>query len=378
MKKKIAVLFGTRPEAIKMAPVIRALRASACLEPLIIATAQHREMLDQVLQVFDIRPDHDLNLMRPDQTLAGLTSRLIASIDAVVRHTRPAAMLVQGDTTSVLAGSLVAFYNDIPLGHVEAGLRTHDMRKPFPEEMNRVLTGRLTRWHFAPTAAAAQNLRAERYADHAVFTTGNTVIDALFEARRHPQKIPCRVAEGRRMMLVTMHRRENFGEPMRRICAAVRQLLERDPALEVLFPVHPNPNVTAVVHELLGGHPRVRMCAPLDYLSFIAAMEAAYLLLSDSGGVQEEAPALGKPVLVLRDDTERPEAVAAGVARLVGTQTDRIVGAAWQLLSDPSAYQEMARGASPYGDGHAAGRIVGILERELGCAMEAALSTPEP
>ncbi|MDR1967094.1 MAG: UDP-N-acetylglucosamine 2-epimerase (non-hydrolyzing) [Burkholderiaceae bacterium] len=377
MKKKVAVLFGTRPEAIKMAPVIRALRASACLEPLIIATAQHREMLDQVLQVFDIRPDHDLNLMRPDQTLASLTSRLIASIDDVVRPARPAAMLVQGDTTSVLAASLVAFYNDIPVGHVEAGLRTHDMRKPFPEEMNRVLTGRLTRWHFAPTAAAAQNLRAERYPNDAIFTTGNTVIDALFEARRHPQKMACRVTDGGRMMLVTTHRRENFGEPMRRICAAVRQLLERDPALEVLFPVHPNPNVTFVVHELLGGHPRVRMCAPLDYLSFIAAMEAAYLVLSDSGGVQEEAPALGKPVLVLRDDTERPEAVAAGVARLVGTQTDRIVDAAWQLLSDSSAYLEMARGASPYGDGHAAGRIVGVLERELGCVTEAAPTTPE-
>jgi UDP-N-acetylglucosamine 2-epimerase (non-hydrolysing) len=242
----------------------------------------------------------------------------------------------------------------------------------------------LTRWHFAPTAASAQNLRDERCPDNAVFITGNTVIDALFEARQHPQKIAYRVAEGRRMMLVTTHRRENFGQPLRSICAAVLQLLERDPALEVLFPVHPNPNVTFMVHELLGGHPRVNLCAPLDYLSFIAAMEASYLVLSDSGGVQEEAPALGKPVLVLRDDTERPEAVAVGVARLVGTQTDRIVGAAWQLLSDSSAYLEMAQGVSPYGDGHAARLIVGILERELGCGerssgctMEVALTTPE-
>ncbi|HDR9128351.1 TPA: UDP-N-acetylglucosamine 2-epimerase (non-hydrolyzing) [Burkholderia vietnamiensis] len=372
MKKKIAVLFGTRPEAIKMAPVVRALRESSYLEPLVIATAQHREMLDQVLQVFDIQPDHDLNLMRPNQTLAGLTSRLIASIDDVVRDTTPAAMLVQGDTTSVLAGSLVAFYNNIPVGHVEAGLRTRDMRNPFPEEMNRVVTGCLTRWHFAPTTLSAQNLRDERYPDETVFTTGNTVIDALFEARQHPRKIARIVEDGRRMMLVTTHRRENFGEPLRRICAAVLELLNRDPALEVLFPVHPNPNVSSVVRELLGTHPRVNLCAPLDYLSFIAAMEAAHLILSDSGGVQEEAPALGKPVLVLRDETERPEAVAAGVAQLVGTDTDRIVSTVWQLLIDPAIYLQMALGASPYGDGHAARRIVDILERELGCLEQPA------
>lgn len=372
MKKKVAVLFGTRPEAIKMAPVVRTLRESSYLEPLVIATAQHREMLDQVLEVFGIQPDHDLNLMRPNQTLAGLTSRLIASIDDVLRDTAPAAMLVQGDTTSVLAGSLVAFYNNIPVGHVEAGLRTHDMRNPFPEEMNRVVTGHLTRWHFAPTASSAQNLRNERYPDGAVFTTGNTVIDALFEARQHPDKIARSVQDGRRMMLVTTHRRENFGEPLRRICAAVLELLERDPALEVLFPVHPNPNVSSVVRELLGNHPRVNLCAPLDYLSFIAAMEAAHLILSDSGGVQEEAPALGKPVLVLRDETERPEAVAVGVAELVGTDTNRIVRKVWQLLTDPVAYREMAQGASPYGDGHAARRIVDILERELGCREQPA------
>lgn len=333
---------------------------------------------------FGIRPDFDLNLMRPNQTLAGLTSRLISSIDDVVRDTAPAAMLVQGDTTSVLAGSLVAFYNNIPVGHVEAGLRTNDMRNPFPEEMNRVVTGRLTRWHFAPTKSSAQNLRAERFSDESVFETGNTVIDALFEARQHPGKVARGVEQGRRMMLVTTHRRENFGEPLRRICAAVLQLLERDPALEVLFPVHPNPNVSTVVRELLGSHPRVKLCEPLDYLSFIAAMESAHLILSDSGGVQEEAPALGKPVLVLRDETERPEAVSAGVAQLVGTDTDRIVNAAWQLLTDPVAYGRMAQGASPYGDGHAARRIVDILERELGClgqigqkagtATEAALS----
>lgn len=367
MKKKIAVLFGTRPEAIKMAPVVLRLRQSPYLEPLVIATAQHREMLDQVLRVFDIRPDHDLNLMRPNQTLAGLTSRLIASIDDVVRDVKPAAMLVQGDTTSVLAGSLVSFYNNIPVGHVEAGLRTHDMRNPFPEEMNRVTTGHLTRWHFAPTASSAENLHNERYSDKSIFITGNTVIDALFDARQHPEKVARSVTEGRCMMLVTTHRRENFGEPLHRICAAVLRLLENNRHLEVLFPVHPNPNVSSVVRGLLGNHPRAQLCEPLDYLSFIAAMEAAHLILSDSGGVQEEAPALGKPVLVLRDETERPEAVDAGVAQLVGTDSDRIVSIVQRLLDDSAAYCEMAKGASPYGDGHAATRIVDILETELEC-----------
>ncbi|WP_241018580.1 UDP-N-acetylglucosamine 2-epimerase (non-hydrolyzing) [Paraburkholderia sp. Tr-20389] len=361
-----------------MAPVVRALRESSYLEPLVIATAQHREMLDQVLHVFGIRPDHDLNLMRPNQTLAGLTSRLTASIDDVLRNSSPAAMLVQGDTTSVLAGSIVAFYNNIPVGHVEAGLRTHDIRNPFPEEMNRVVTGRLTRWHFAPTASSAQNLLDERYPEETVFTTGNTVIDALFEARRHPDKVARNVREGRRLMLVTTHRRENFGEPLRRICAAVLELLDRDPALEVLFPVHPNPNVSSVVYQVLGKHSRVNLCAPLDYLSFIAAMEAAHLILSDSGGVQEEAPALGKPVLVLRDETERPEAIDAGVAELVGTDAGRIVQKAWQLLTDPAVYREMAQGASPYGDGYAARRIVGILEQELGCREHPAQAGKAP
>ncbi|MDR5826162.1 non-hydrolyzing UDP-N-acetylglucosamine 2-epimerase [Caballeronia sp. LZ043] len=366
MKKKIAVLFGTRPEAIKMAPVVSAIQRSSHLEPLVIATAQHREMLDQVLRVFDVKPDFDLDLMRPNQTLAGLTSRLIATIDDVVRETAPAAILVQGDTTSVLAGTLVAFYNNIPVGHVEAGLRTHDIRNPFPEEMNRVLTGRLTRWHFAPTQSSAENLIREGYSPEKVYLTGNTVIDALLEGRRHPSKQVRSVAEGRRMILVTTHRRENFGKPLQRICDAVLQLLERNPALEFLFPVHPNPNVSSVVRELLSKHARVTLCEPLDYLSFIAAMEASYIILSDSGGVQEEAPALGKPVLVLRNETERPEAVAAGVAQLVGTDTSVIVNAVQQLLDDPVAYTKMALGASPYGDGQSARRITDILEAELG------------
>ena len=363
--KKVAVVFGTRPEAIKMAPVVKALQQSECLEPVIIATAQHREMLDQVMEIFGVRPDYDLNLMRPNQTLAGLTARLITSLDEVVEAAKPHAMLVQGDTTSVMAASLVSYYQNIPIGHVEAGLRTHDMRNPFPEEMNRVVTGRLARWHFAPTPASAQNLLDERVPADTVFVTGNTVVDALYAARQHPAKTARTVAAGQKRLLVTTHRRENFGEPLARICQAVLTLLERNPALHVLFPVHPNPNVSSVVRSTLGSHPRVELCAPLDYLSFIAALEAADIVLSDSGGVQEEAPALGKPVLVLREETERPEAVAFGVAELVGTKTDRIVDKVQQLLDDPAAYLAMARGASPYGDGKAAERIVSLLEASL-------------
>ncbi|WP_454827182.1 non-hydrolyzing UDP-N-acetylglucosamine 2-epimerase [Paraburkholderia xenovorans] len=363
--KKIAVVFGTRPEAIKMAPVIRALKASSTLQPVVIATAQHREMLDQVMDVFDIGSDYDLDLMRPDQTLSGITSRLITSLDDVLRDVKPSATLVQGDTTTVLAASLVSFYNHIPVGHVEAGLRTRDLRNPFPEEMNRVVTGRLAKWHFAPTQASAQNLLDEGVSSDTVFMTGNTVIDALLEARRHASKTPCHVADGRRLLLVTTHRRENFGEPLKRICSAVLELLARHDSLDIMFPVHPNPNVSVVVHSLLGNHPRVVLCKPLDYLSFIAAMEAAHIIISDSGGVQEEAPALGKPVLVLRDETERPEAVSSGVAALVGTETARIVESVERLLLDRSEYARMAKGASPYGDGLSAKRIVAILEDSL-------------
>lgn len=367
-----------------MAPLVHALAQSSYLEPVVIATAQHREMLDQVLEIFDIKPDYDLDLMRPNQALAALTARLITSLDEIVKQISPAAMLVQGDTTSVLAASLVSFYNNVPIGHIEAGLRTNDMRNPFPEEMNRVVTGRLAGWHFAPTRSSARNLLDERVSPESVFLTGNTVIDALFMGRRHHGKVARTVTEGRKMMLVTTHRRENFGEPLKRIIAAVLELLERNADLEVLFPVHPNPNVSAVVRDALSEHPRVNLCAPLDYLSFIAAMEAAHIVLSDSGGVQEEAPALGKPVLVLREETERPEAIEFGVAALVGTETARIVAQAERLLNDPTAYAQMARGASPYGDGHAAERIVAILEHALcgvaptvdGSSSLAASSTP--
>ncbi len=363
--KKIAVIIGTRPEAIKMAPLVKALRKSTTLEPVVIATAQHREMLDQVLQIFDITPDYDLDLMRPNQTLASLTSRLITALDECVQKIQPAAILVQGDTTSVLAASLVSFYHRIPVGHVEAGLRTHDMQNPFPEEMNRVVTGRLARWHFTPTSSSSKNLLEEGVSDNAIYMTGNTVIDALFDARQHKDKVPLKISDQRTLMLVTTHRRENFGAPLHSICDAVVELLNNNPQLEVLFPVHPNPNVSHVVRSKLENHPRATLCAPLDYLSFIAAMEAAHIVLSDSGGVQEEAPALGKPVLVMREETERPEAVDFGVAELVGTDKRKIISRVQSLLNDTSAYAAMARGASPYGDGHASRRIVEILEASL-------------
>ncbi|QNP48708.1 non-hydrolyzing UDP-N-acetylglucosamine 2-epimerase [Diaphorobacter aerolatus] len=366
--KKIAVVLGTRPEAIKMAPVVQALRESNFLTPVVIATAQHREMLDQVLDIFDITPDFDLDLMRPNQSLSELTARLITSLDECIKKIGPSAILVQGDTTTVLAASLVSFYHHIPIGHVEAGLRTHDMKNPFPEEMNRVLTGRLAHWHFAPTQSSADNLLNEGISADTVFMTGNTVIDALFDARKHPAKVVRQLPPGHRLMLVTTHRRENFGAPLEDICNAVLTLLDNNLNLQVLFPVHPNPNVSSVVRGKLGQHPRVELCAPLDYLSFIAAMEAADIILSDSGGVQEEAPALGKPVLVMREETERPEAVDFGVAELVGTNSAHIVERVQRLLDDPSAYREMARGASPYGDGKAAQRIVEVLESSLAMA----------
>lgn len=370
--RKIAVVLGTRPEAIKMAPLVKALRNSKHLTPVVIATAQHREMLDQVLDIFDIQPDYDLDLMRPNQTLPELTARLITALDECLKEIQPSAVLVQGDTTTVMTASLVSFYHHIPVGHVEAGLRTHDMQNPFPEEMNRVLTGRLARWHFAPTQSSADNLLKEGLAADSVFLTGNTVIDALFDARNHASKVARSIAPGRRMMLVTTHRRENFGEPLKHICNAVLELLEKNQDLEVLFPVHPNPNVSSVVRAQFDKHPRVELCAPLDYLSFIAAMEAATIILSDSGGVQEEAPALGKPVLVMREETERPEAVTFGVAELVGTDTQRIVERVQRLLSDPAAYADMARGASPYGDGKAAARIVEILETSFAASDKTA------
>ena len=363
--RSILCVVGTRPEAVKMAPVILELRRRPWARVRVLATAQHRHMLDQVLGVFGIEPDVDLDLMRPNQELADLTARMLTALDERLAEERPAAVLAQGDTTTVLATALACFYRRIPFGHVEAGLRTGNMEYPFPEEMNRTVAGRLARLHFAPTESARANLLREGTLAAAIHVTGNTVIDALLQVAAREAPLPEGVPAGRRLILVTAHRRENFGEPLRQICRAILTLAENNADVHVLYPVHLNPNVTGVVEPALGGHPRITLCAPLDYLPFVAAMKESTLILSDSGGVQEEAPALGKPVLVLRAETERPEAVAEGVVKLVGTDAGTIVAEAQRLLDDPEAYRAMAKGVSPYGDGHASERIADILQRAL-------------
>lgn len=361
MTRTVLCVVGTRPEAIKMAPVILALRASPNFKVRVLATAQHRHMLDQVLKVFDIDPDVDLNIMRPNQALTMLTARLLLDLDDVLQGEKPDVVLAQGDTTTVMAVAMACFYHRIPFGHVEAGLRTGDMANPFPEEMNRVVAGRLATWHFAPTEGAKRNLLKERVAPNDVYVTGNTVIDALLGVVGRQTELPFHVASGKRLILVTAHRRENFGEPFKEICRAVLKLVEANPDIQVVYPVHPNPNVKDVALQILGGHDRIVLCEPLNYLPFVEVMKRAYLILSDSGGVQEEAPALGKPVLVLRWETERPEAVEEGVVRLVGPNFDNIVRETQRLLDDDAAYKAMARGVSPYGDGQASGRIVAVL-----------------
>jgi len=365
LKKRILIAIGTRPEAIKMAPVVLALRQQSWAEVRVMATAQHRQMMDQVLELFGIVPDVDLDIMRPNQNLPELTARLITALDGVLESEAPDVVLVQGDTTTVLAVALAAFYRHVAVGHVEAGLRTGDLRNPFPEEMNRVLAGNLCRWHFAPTASARDNLLREGFRQDHVHVTGNTVIDALMQMAPAATQIGVELDPSKRLILMTAHRRENFGAPFREICRAVRDLVESRDDIQILYPVHPNPNIKDVANELLGGHPRIVLCDPFDYVPFVAAMKKAEFILTDSGGVQEEAPALGKPVLVLRNETERPEAVSAGVVKLVGTRYDSIIGESLRLLDDKAAYQTMAKGVSPYGDGRAAARLVDILQRDL-------------
>ena len=348
-----------------MAPVILALKKEPWANVRILATAQHRNMLDQVNAFFGIEPDIDLDIMRPNQTLTTLTARLLLELDNVLQAEKPDVVLVQGDTTTVMAVSLACFYHRIPIGHVEAGLRTWDMQNPFPEEANRVITGKLARWHFAPTEGSRQNLLREGVQDSDILVTGNTVIDALLMTAAKDIEVGIDIDANKRLVLITSHRRENFGQPFRNICQALRTLAENNSDVQFLYPVHPNPNVKDVAHEMLGSSPNILLCDPLDYAPFVAAMKRAYLIISDSGGVQEEAPALGKPVLVLRDETERPEAVDQGVVKLVGPNYERIVTEAQRLLDDELAYREMARGISPYGDGLAAGRIVKTLREHF-------------
>jgi UDP-N-acetylglucosamine 2-epimerase (non-hydrolysing) len=367
--KRISVVFGTRPEAIKLAPVILALRQDPRFACRVCVTAQHREMLDQVLEVFGIEPDADLDLMEPDQTLAGLTARAIAAIDGCLAGATPDLVLVQGDTTTTFCAALASFYRHVPVGHVEAGLRTNNLESPWPEEANRVLATRLATLHFAPTELNRQNLLKDRVAPERIVVTGNTVIDALFLARdivkAAPPAIPglpeaVAAPGGPRVVLITGHRRENFGPGFEAICTAIAELARRFPETAFVYPVHLNPHVREPVDAILraAGAANVHLIEPLPYLPFVALMNRAAVILSDSGGVQEEAPSLGKPVLVMRDTTERPEAVIAGTVKLVGTDRGKIVGEASRLLTDRGAYDEMARAHNPYGDGKATGRIV--------------------
>lgn len=360
-RAKIVCIVGTRPEAIKMAPVILALREEPWVELDVWVTAQHREMLDQVFSYFNIRPDVDLDVMKPNQSLTELTARLLVGLGEVFDESMPDAVLAQGDTTTVMASAIAAFYRRIPFGHIEAGLRTGDLGNPFPEEANRVVTGLFSKWHFAPTESARNNLLGTGVLNDAIHVTGNTVIDSLLMTVDRKPDVGIELDPEKRLVLVTAHRRENFGEPFRNICRALRELASLYPYMLFLYPVHPNPNVKDVAYEMLKDQPNFRLCAPLDYAPFVAAMNRAHLIISDSGGVQEEAPALAKPVLVLRNETERPEAVEAGVVKLVGTEQKRIVAEARRLMDSDAAWREMARGVSPYGDGQSAARIVKIL-----------------
>lgn len=371
-RRTVAVLFGTRPDTIKLAPVVLALQQEKRLFRVVtIATAQHREMLDQVLEVFRIRPGYDLNVMQPRQALASLTARTLTALDEVLESVRPDMLLVQGDTTSTFVGSLAAFYRRIPVGHVEAGLRTHDKANPFPEEINRRLTGALADLHFAPTESARRALLAEHCPAEQIIVTGNTVVDALHIAVRSRRKISTgRVApllrSRQRIVLITMHRRESWGEPMRSACRAIRLLSKTFPDVRFVFPVHLNPAVTEVVLPVLGGLENVHLLEPLAYLEFVQLMARSYLVLTDSGGIQEEAPALGRPVLVLRKVTERPEGIAYGTAKLVGLDEEKIVSETATLLTDRRTYRKMATAINPYGDGKASRRIVAALKKYFG------------
>lgn len=367
---KVMTIFGTRPEAIKMAPVVKALEAAPDMEAIVTVTAQHREMLDQVLNLFGITPQYDLNIMCQGQTLYDVTSKALLGLRDVLADAKPDVVLVHGDTTTTFAGALAAFYQEIPVGHVEAGLRTGNIYSPFPEEMNRKLTGSLASYHFAPTSSAEKNLMKENISSAHLYVTGNTVIDALQTTVKKDYHFDEELLnnldyEGRRVVLVTTHRRENLGEPMRHVYKAIRRLVDAFDDIEVVFPVHRNPKVRQIVGEELGDVSRVHLIDSLEYEPFANLMARSYLLLTDSGGIQEEAPALGKPVLVLRNTTERPEAVTAGTVKLVGTDEDTVYTTAHRLLSDADAYEAMANSVNPYGDGIASQRIIEALRFEF-------------
>lgn len=372
--RKVLVVFGTRPEAIKMAPVVHALQSQASIETILCVTAQHRQMLDQVLELFELTPDIDLDIMKPGQDLADVTSRVLLGLRDTLTSVQPSAVLVHGDTSTALASAMAAFYSGIPVGHVEAGLRTYDMQAPFPEEFNRQVISKVAHWHFAPTEKSRANLLAEAVAPAKIMVTGNTVIDALLWTLARTNKRQANDAVTAQIdqlipfawqktpfLLMTGHRRENFGLGFIHICDAIRALATKYPDLPVIYPVHLNPQVQEPVLSRLGDLPNVHLIAPLDYEPFALLLKHCHLVLTDSGGIQEEAPSLGKPVLVMRDTTERPEAVEAGTVKLVGTDTQAIVSAVSKLLDDPAHYLAMSEAHNPYGDGHAATRIAQVI-----------------
>ena len=381
--KKIMLVFGTRPEAIKMAPLVKEFqRRSSEFETIVCVTGQHREMLDQVLRIFEITPDYDLNIMKQGQDLYDVTSRVLLGMRDVLREAKPDVVLVHGDTTTSTAAALAAFYQQIPVGHVEAGLRTHNIYSPWPEEMNRQITGRIATYHFSPTSLSRQNLLDEGVLDIKITVTGNTVIDALYwvvgkikSSEQLSNDLSAtlldagydthRLSDGRKLVLITGHRRENFGDGFIQMCTAIKDLTQKYPQVDFVYPMHLNPNVRKPIHEVFGedlsGLDNMFFIEPLEYLSFVYLMEKSTIVLTDSGGIQEEAPGLGKPVLVMRDTTERPEALSAGTVHLVGTDYDKIVSEVSMLLDDTSCYERMSKAVNPYGDGKACQRITDIL-----------------
>lgn len=383
--KKIMLVFGTRPEAIKMAPLVKEFqRRSSEFETIVCVTGQHREMLDQVLRIFEITPDYDLNIMKQGQDLYDVTSRVLLGMRDVLREARPDVVLVHGDTTTSTAAALAAFYQHIPVGHVEAGLRTHNIYSPWPEEMNRQITGRIATYHFSPTSLSRQNLLDEGVSDARITVTGNTVIDALYwvvDKIKSSEQLSNdlsailldagydthRLSDGRKLVLITGHRRENFGDGFIQMCTAIKDLTQKYPQVDFVYPMHLNPNVRKPIHEVFGedlsGLGNMFFIEPLEYLSFVYLMEKSTIVLTDSGGIQEEAPGLGKPVLVMRDTTERPEALSAGTVHLVGTDYDKIVSEVSMLLDDTACYERMSKAVNPYGDGKACQRIIDVLSK---------------
>ncbi|BGE81406.1 non-hydrolyzing UDP-N-acetylglucosamine 2-epimerase [Staphylococcus petrasii] len=365
--KKIMTIFGTRPEAIKMAPLVKELQKNENLEPVVVITAQHREMLDSVLNIFDVKPDHDLNIMKANQTLAELTSRITTKLDAVIKEEEPDMVLVHGDTTSTFVGGLTAFYNQTPIGHVEAGLRTWNKYSPFPEEMNRVMVGNMADLNFAPTDKAAENLKNENKPEESIVVTGNTAIDAMKTTIKNDYHSDIlEKHKDKKIILLTAHRRENIGEPMHNIFKAVKQIVEEYEDVVVIYPMHKNPKVRDIASQYLKDNSRIELIEPLDVIDFHNFANESHLILTDSGGVQEEAPSLGKPVLVLRDTTERPEGVSAGTLKVIGTTYDSVLNETKKLLDNNDEYIKMSKASNPYGDGEASKRICENIEYYFG------------